>query len=79
MGKKYLIMKNKIISSLDSVILLGIIEIGQKLDFEKHVSTICRKARKQLMRQIEFRVIYLDRKEKFLLTVLYTLKPCIAC
>ena len=37
---------NAIISSVDSVILLGI-EIDNKLNFEKHVSTICKKASRQ--------------------------------
>ena len=38
-GNKYLIINNKIISSLDSAIVLGIIEIDQKVNFQKHVST----------------------------------------
>ena len=32
---------------MESVVLLGI-EIDNKLSFEKHVSTICRKAKNQL-------------------------------
>ena len=38
-GNRYLIINNKIISSLDSAIVLGIIEIDQKVNFQKHVST----------------------------------------
>ena len=41
------LLNNSIISSVDSVTLLGI-EIDNKLNFEKHVPTICRNANRQL-------------------------------
>ena len=44
-----LIINNAEINSNESVTLLGIeIEIDNKLNFEKHVSTICKKANNQL-------------------------------
>ena len=57
---------NSIISSVDSVILLGI-EIDSKLNFEKHISTICKKASRQLntISQIQS---YIGKKEKEIIT-----------
>ena len=46
-NKHDLNINNSIISSVDSVTLLGI-EIDNKLNFEEHVSTICKKASRQL-------------------------------
>ena len=43
----YLTINNAEIKSKESVIILGI-EIDNKLNFEKHVSTICKKANNQL-------------------------------
>ena len=46
-NKHDLYINNSIISSVDSVTLLGI-EMNNKLNFEKHVSAICKKASRQL-------------------------------
>ena len=42
-----LTINNVVIKSKESVTLLGI-EVGNKLNFEKYVSTICKKANNQL-------------------------------
>ena len=65
-----------IISSVDFVILLGT-EIDNKLNFEKHASNICKKASRQL-NAISCIQSYIGKKEKLLLTLLYTLTSCIA-
>ena len=55
-------INNSVISSKESVSLLGI-EIDNKLNFEKHVSTICKKASNQL-NAISRIQSYLGKKEK---------------
>ena len=47
-NKHDLYINNSIVSSADSVTLLGI-EIDNKLNFEKHVLTISKKASRQIM------------------------------
>ena len=61
----YLTINNAEIKSKESVTILGI-EIDNKLNFEKHVSTICKKANNQL-KAISRIGTYLGQKEKEIL------------
>ena len=62
-GKKFqLNINDSIISSEDSVTLFGI-EIDNKLNFRNHVSTICKKANRQL-NAISRIQNYVQKKEK---------------
>ena len=78
-NKHDLNINNSIISSVDSVALLSIV-IDNKLNFEKYISTVFKKARREL-NAISFRIQrYICKKEnnKFLIMLLYTLTLCIA-
>ena len=55
--------KDSHITSEDSVILLGV-KIGNKLNFEKHISTLCKKASKHLNAMISRIQHYISKKEK---------------